>query len=95
MDKHFDETEQKDIYTEFKELINMSASEIEKWLKTDESKKVGWDSGDGESVGHKSGERSSVFYTKRKMNLLMPITSTCKKLWVILSGILHKSQMVM
>lgn len=69
MDKHLDETEQKEIYTDFKELVNMSASELEKWLKTDESKKVGWDSGDGESVGHKSGEKIISILHKKKDEL--------------------------
>jgi hypothetical protein len=57
MEKHLDENQQKEIYIEFKNLVNMSASVLEKWLQTEESKKVGWDSGDGESVGHKSGEK--------------------------------------
>lgn len=36
----------------------MSASQLEKWLKTDESKEVGQKKdGDSESTGHKSGER--------------------------------------
>lgn len=38
----------------------MTASEIERWLKTDESKKVGFKGADGtrgESVGHASGRR--------------------------------------
>ena len=69
MDKHLDETEQKVIYADFKELVNMSASELEKWLKTDESKKVGWDSGDGESVGHKSGEKIIRILNKKKDEL--------------------------
>jgi len=38
----------------------MTAGEIERWLKTPESKKVGWKGADGanrESVGHASGRR--------------------------------------
>ena len=50
-------SEQQKIYAEFKSLVNMSSAQIEKWLMTNESKAVGWDSGDGESVGHKSGEK--------------------------------------
>lgn len=52
-----DEIHRKEIYQEFKELVNMTPATLEKWLKTDESKSVGWDSGDGESIGHKSGEK--------------------------------------
>jgi hypothetical protein len=49
------------IRKEFKEAVNMTASELEKWLETAESKEVGWKGedghGSGESVGHKSGKR--------------------------------------
>lgn len=69
MEKHLDEKEQKEIYTEFKELVNMSASTLEKWLKTKESKEAGFDSGDGESVGHKSGEKIIDILHKKKGDL--------------------------
>ena len=69
MDKHLDETELKEIYTEFKDLVNMSAGTLEKWLQTKESKKAGWDSGDGESVGHKSGEKIINILHKKKAEL--------------------------
>ncbi len=49
--------DKKDIYDEFKDLVNMSASELKKWLETDESKSVGQKKDGGESTGHKSGER--------------------------------------
>ena len=45
---------------EFGTAVNMSASEIEDWLNTDESRKVGFKGADGkakESVGHASGRR--------------------------------------
>lgn len=64
-----DKDEQDDIYNQFKEQVNMSAATLEKWLKTDESKKVGWDSGDGESVGHKSGEKIIDILQKKKADL--------------------------
>nr|GFB54010.1 DnaJ protein ERDJ3B [Tanacetum cinerariifolium] len=44
-----------DIHADFKHDVNMTASELERWLKTDESKSVGQDSGNGESIGHQSG----------------------------------------
>ena len=34
----------------------MSASQLKKWLKTEEAKNTGWDSGDGETIGHKMGK---------------------------------------
>ena len=46
-----------DAYQEFKDLVNMAPKEIEDFLETEESQRVGQDSGDGESKGHKSGKR--------------------------------------
>ncbi len=54
--KHTQE-EKRDIYSKFGRLINMTPAALEKWLATDESKSTGQDSGDGESIGHKSGEK--------------------------------------
>lgn len=56
-----DADERTEIRKEFQQAVNMTASELEKWLDTDESKEVGWKGedghGSGESVGHKSGKR--------------------------------------
>ena len=60
---------QEEIYTEFKEAVNMEPAQMEKWLKTEESKSVGWDSGDGESIGHKSGEHIIEILKKKKAEL--------------------------
>jgi hypothetical protein len=62
-------TKSEDIYTSFKEDVNMTASEIEKWLKTDESKSVGQDSGDGTSIGRHSAERIIEILHKKKSDL--------------------------
>jgi len=61
--------DKKDIYDEFKGLVNMSASEIKKWLDTDESKSVGQKKDGGESTGHKSGERIIEIKEKKKGDL--------------------------
>jgi hypothetical protein len=45
-----------EIRKNFRDAVNMSPSELEEWLDTDESKSVG-DSDDGESTGHLSGRR--------------------------------------
>ena len=47
--------DQKETLKEFKEAVNMSPKELEKWLETDDSKKVGQKDGDGESTGHEMG----------------------------------------
>jgi hypothetical protein len=42
------------VIQEFNELVNMTASELEVWLKTESSMSSGWAKGDGseESIGH-------------------------------------------
>ena len=50
----------------------MTASEIEDWLHTEESRKVGWKGADGsarESVGHASGRRIVEILRKAKDEL--------------------------
>lgn len=45
----------KQIRDDFGGVVNMTASELETWLDTDESKSVGQRQGGGESTGHESG----------------------------------------
>lgn len=48
------------IAADFAEVVNMTAPELEEWLATPESKRVGWKGTNGtlrESVGHASGRR--------------------------------------
>lgn len=61
--------EHQEIHEEFKKLVNMSASQLEKWLETDESKHTGQDSGDGEAIGHKSGKEIVDILHKKKADL--------------------------
>ncbi|HUF57324.1 MAG TPA: DUF3140 domain-containing protein [Thermohalobaculum sp.] len=52
------EDDPKEVRREFAEVVNMSPSEIEDWLETDESREVGWTrDGEDEAVGHRSGRR--------------------------------------
>ena len=39
---------------EFNELVNMSASELEEWLQSEDSQSSGWskDDSSGETIGH-------------------------------------------
>ena len=46
-----------DVKADWDEAVNMTASELDRWLDTDESKSVGDTGGRGESTGHKSGRR--------------------------------------
>lgn len=53
-----DDKEKKEVYGEFNDVVNMSASALEKWLDTDESKEVGQKKdGNDESTGHQSGRK--------------------------------------
>ena len=45
------------VVQEFNEAVNMSASDLEDWLGTDESQRVGQKDDGGESKGHESGRR--------------------------------------
>ena len=55
------------VVAEFKAAVNMTARQIEAWLRKEESKKVGFkDEGKGESVGHQSGRRIVEILGKKK-----------------------------
>ena len=57
-----------DIECTFRSLVNLTARELAAWLETDESKSVGQDSGDGESIGRKSGKRILVILRKKSVS---------------------------
>ncbi|QXV55983.1 DUF3140 domain-containing protein [Amycolatopsis sp. TNS106] len=62
-------SEDKDVRTEFGEAVNMTAGELEKWLKTDESRQAGQHKNGGESVGHESGRRIVTILRTKKADL--------------------------
>mgnify|MGYP005755127887 CR=1 FL=1 len=69
-DTDFDKEEREQIYQDFNEAVNMTPSELEKWLDTDESKEVGYKEADGsESVGHESGRKIIRIKQKKKDDL--------------------------
>ena len=74
-----DDSQRNEIHSEFKKLVNMSSGEIEKWLKTEESKSVGQDSGDGTSIGAKSGARIAKLLGKDKAKLITADLEHMKK----------------
>lgn len=63
-----DADEKKQVRTAFGEAVNMAPAEIERFLKTDESKGVGAKDG-GESVGHASGRRIVAIRRKKQADL--------------------------
>ena len=65
-----DDQDKKEVKTEFDDVVNMSASQLEKWLKTDESSSVGQKKdGNDESTGHKSGEKIIEILGKKAADL--------------------------
>jgi len=58
-----------DVWDDWRDAVNMTASEIEKWLETDESREVGQKDAGGESVGHRSGRRIIDILGTRKAEL--------------------------
>ena len=60
------------VRSQFAEAVNMNASELGDWLKTEESRKVGFKGKDGtatESVGHASGRRIVTLLGKKQGEL--------------------------
>lgn len=56
----------------FDAVVNMTATELQQWLGTDESLSVGWKGADGaakESVGHASGRRIVAILRTKKSEL--------------------------
>lgn len=65
-----DEAQKKAVRQDFDSVVNMSASQLEKWLRTEESKSVGQvKDGDEESIGHKSGHRIIAILGKKTDDL--------------------------
>lgn len=54
---------------DFDDAVNMTASELKKWLDTDESKEVGQKKDGGESTGHESGRHIVRILEKKKADL--------------------------
>lgn len=61
------------IIAAFHDAVNMTPAELEAYLATDDSKRVGWKgedgNGAGESVGHKSGRRIVDLKRTKKADL--------------------------
>jgi hypothetical protein len=58
---------EKQIREDFEKAVNMTPAAIEKWLETDDSRRVGQKSeAGGESVGHKSGKHIVAIGRKKQ-----------------------------
>ncbi|MFF3846558.1 DUF3140 domain-containing protein [Streptomyces sp. NPDC002328] len=49
--------DRRETWDSFRELVNMTPAELEKWLASEESRSAGQREGGGESTGHASGRR--------------------------------------
>lgn len=59
-----------DTHAEFSDAVNMTASELQRWLTTEESQEVGQKpAGGGESVGHDSGRKIIEILRAKKSDL--------------------------
>ena len=61
--------DRQETYDDFRDAVNMAPQELEDWLDTDDSKRVGSKDGGGESTGHKSGRRIVEIKRKTKHEL--------------------------
>ncbi len=68
--REFGDDERDEIRRHFDEAVNMTAKELDDWLRTPESREVGWGKDDGgESVGHESGRRIVAILRKKRAEL--------------------------
>ncbi|KAK1994798.1 hypothetical protein LX36DRAFT_692980 [Colletotrichum falcatum] len=83
-----------EVVAEFNEYVNMTADELESWLKSDDSNSAGWPKGDGEgegeTVGHDSGrkiveilqanpDRKDDEYTDDQVEHMRKVVAYCKR----------------
>ncbi|MFF5896883.1 DUF3140 domain-containing protein [Streptomyces argenteolus] len=61
--------ERQETLDRFGEAVNMSASELEKWLGTEQAQEVGQKNGSEESTGHASGRRIVDLLRTKKADL--------------------------
>ena len=58
-----------DVWDDWQQSVNLTASELEKWLGTEESQSVGQQDGGGEATGHRSGRRIVELLRTKKGDL--------------------------
>ena len=66
------EIDREKVSKDFHNVVNMTAPDLERWLKTPESRAVGFKGADGrarESVGHASGRRIGAILRKKASEL--------------------------
>ncbi len=64
-----DATQRQETWREFGRLVNLTPTELERWLDTKESRSAGQHKAGGESTGHASGRRILELLRRRKADL--------------------------
>ncbi|MEV5105887.1 DUF3140 domain-containing protein [Streptomyces massasporeus] len=64
-----DDGEREETWSDFRELVNMSPADLEKWLESDDSQNAGQHQDGGESTGHASGRRIVAILRAKKGDL--------------------------
>lgn len=80
------DADRKDIIDTFNQDVNMTASQLEDWLKTDESRDVGQKENGGESTGHASGRHIVRILGKQQADLTDDDLEHMRKV----SGYIHR-----
>jgi hypothetical protein len=61
--------DRQETWSEFHDIVNMTAKELDEWLGTDDSKSVGQKSNGGEATGHASGRHIVKILRAKKSDL--------------------------
>ncbi|MEU6177328.1 DUF3140 domain-containing protein [Streptomyces coeruleorubidus] len=64
-----DGEEREETWRDFRELVNMTPADLEKWLESDDSQSAGQHQDGGESTGHASGRRIVAILRAKKGDL--------------------------
>ncbi|MGW0476820.1 DUF3140 domain-containing protein [Streptomyces coeruleorubidus] len=64
-----DGEEREETWSDFRELVNMTPADLEKWLESDDSQSAGQHQDGGESTGHASGRRIVAILRAEKGDL--------------------------
>ncbi|MFE6093624.1 DUF3140 domain-containing protein [Streptomyces massasporeus] len=64
-----DDAEREETWSDFRELVNLSPVDLEKWLESDDSQNAGQHQDGGESTGHASGRRIVAILRAKKGDL--------------------------
>ncbi|MFF5515351.1 DUF3140 domain-containing protein [Streptomyces coeruleorubidus] len=64
-----DGEEREETWSDFRELVNMTPADLERWLESDDSQSAGQHQDGGESIGHASGRRIVAILRAKKGEL--------------------------